>query len=191
VGKRGPKPRKKSERSHVFSTRLKPELWEALKAAARARGRPISEEVHGRLSRTFREDERVTERFGGRRNFALIRIMTGIMQLLGASEDGQDWMDDPKLFAQMRDALLSVLETLEPSGVESVHNTFEARNRGKFAAFNTMGAIAMADENPSLKASNEEWTKGMLRRDLGDAVLRHFHTDPPASKKPKGKAGER
>jgi hypothetical protein len=77
----------------------------------------------------------------------------------------------------VRDAIVIVLETLEPKGMEAVPDTFAARNRGKFAAFNTMGAIARAEENLPLSASREELLKARLKKDLGDAALRRFHND--------------
>jgi hypothetical protein len=182
MGKRGPKPLPKNEASHVFSTRVQPELWKQLQRAAKESRRPISREVHARLVKSFTDDDNIREKFGSRRNYALMRVVAGVINVLSPGDPERDWMDDPKTFSQVRDAVINIFKVLEPVGTESIEKTFDARHRGAFAALNTMGAIAMADAETSRNATREDWLKSQLRADLGDAVLRHFYTDPEGQK---------
>jgi hypothetical protein len=101
----------------VLSTRITPELRQELEAAAQAKGHSLSQEIEHRLRRSFEEDRGIIERFGNRRNYAVLRLIASYMDVLYKPGDlNASWLDDPYVFAQLEKALALTVEQLRPPG---------------------------------------------------------------------------
>lgn len=115
---KGPKPKGEyTGKSSVFSTRIRPDLRERLESATAESGRSLSQEVEYRLRRSFVEDDKISDGFGDRRTFRLMRLMAEAINL---STDGENkpgaWLENPLDFRIALSAALSVLEAVEPNG---------------------------------------------------------------------------
>src|SRR5689334_20687046 len=69
-------------KTDVMSTRIREDTKAALQAAAKARGHSLSQEIELRLRRSFDEDKGLIERFGSRRNYAILRLLGDLMDLV-------------------------------------------------------------------------------------------------------------
>ena len=118
MARRGPVPRGEySNKSRVLSTRIREDTRNSLEAAAKHSGRSLSQEIEYRLRRSFDEDKRIFELFGGRRNYAVLRLVADVMQTIyNPFRPDADWLDDPYQFDQLVTAVASVLEAVRPPG---------------------------------------------------------------------------
>ena len=117
MGKRGPAPKGEyANKSSVFSTRIRPDLRASLVAAAKKRGRSLSQEVENRLRRTFIEDEKMEVAFGSRTNFLILRIVGLAMQYANhhPASRSLEWTDDPVAFDTVVKCVGNVLGALRP-----------------------------------------------------------------------------
>ena len=81
MARRGRKPKGEYVgKTKVFSTRLRADTKSALGRAAAKSGRSLSQEVEHRLRRSFDEDRDLFERFGGRENYALLRLIGSCLE---------------------------------------------------------------------------------------------------------------
>lgn len=114
MGKRGPAPKGQYEnKTSVLSTRITSELREALEASARQSGRSLSQEIEHRLRRSFKEDRKLVDRFGGRQMYAVFQTAALVAELrLGHGNDV--WLRDPHFFDQTLKAIVAVLEQFRP-----------------------------------------------------------------------------
>jgi hypothetical protein len=119
---RGRKPRGAyKQKTKVFSTRIRADTKEALAAAAKQRGHSLSQEIEYRLRRSFDEDEKMLDKFGGRRNYAVLRLISCLMEAVyNPLSPGAFWLDDPYLFNQFVKTTINVLEELRPPGDTSL-----------------------------------------------------------------------
>ena len=115
MGKRGPAPKGEyTNKSAVFSTRLRKDTRDALTQAANQSGRSLSQEVEHRLRRSFDEDRRIDQVFGDRSLFGLMRVIAAV---IGArSTRAAKWADDPVAFDQAKHAIDLVLDAFRPPG---------------------------------------------------------------------------
>jgi hypothetical protein len=118
MGKRGPKPKGEySDKSRVLSTRIRADTRARLEAAAKATGRSLSQEIERRLRQSFDEDGTIERAFGSRRNYALMRLISSVIETLCNPDNYEaDWVDDPYLFDQSLRAVNQVLEAIRPAG---------------------------------------------------------------------------
>jgi hypothetical protein len=135
MGKRGPAPLGPySGKSVVFSTRLQPETRERLARAAKATGRPLSQEVEHRLRGSFHREDDITKAFGTETNYAVMRaISAGIETLRDREGNKGDWLRDPYLFGQALQVFHEVLERLRPGPKPQVdrNELFEVEQAGQ------------------------------------------------------------
>ncbi|MGC8536966.1 MAG: hypothetical protein ACP5QR_15810 [Rhizomicrobium sp.] len=123
MGKRGPAP-KVTPRA-VLSTRIGADTRKAIEVAAKRSGRTLSAEIEYRLRRSFDEDDSLIDRMGGRRTYALLRLVAEAIKATGqvsffqehrkiAQDD--DWLLDPYTYDQAVKAIETVLEMVRPPG---------------------------------------------------------------------------
>lgn len=86
----------------VFSTRIRPELRKQLVESAGKNNRSLSQEVEHRLRDSFLEDEKIENRFGSRKNYAIMRTMASLAEsMINIKNRNADWVEDPYLFGQV------------------------------------------------------------------------------------------
>src|SRR5216684_140146 len=99
----------------VLSTRITAELREAIEASSRAKDHSLSQEIEHRLRRSFSEDQNIMERFGNRRNYAVLRLISSYMDVIHNPTNLEaSWLDDPYVFAQLAKAIMVVFDQLRP-----------------------------------------------------------------------------
>jgi hypothetical protein len=113
-----------SGKSLVFSTRISPELRGALEKAAKSSGRSLSQEVEHRLRRSFAEDETIVDLFGSRQTYRIMRMMADAIHIcqrpgeaVGRPDVIFDWLTNTAAFHLARQAIISVLDMIEPDGL--------------------------------------------------------------------------
>lgn len=115
MGKRGPAPKGAFEnKSQVLSTRIMPDTRANLEAAAKASGRSLSQEIEHRLRRTFIEDEKMSDAFGSRRVYLMMRLAA-----LALEKDCGKWLDDENDFDRALEVLNKLFSAIRPSGSRS------------------------------------------------------------------------
>jgi len=120
MGKRGPKPDPEfGDQKTVLSTRISQETRDALEAAAKANGRPLSREIERRLRRSFEDDQKIIDTLGGPQLYAMLRMVAEAMNLAGTIRgDGNhaDWLNKPDAYDRALWATIRVLDALRPVG---------------------------------------------------------------------------
>jgi hypothetical protein len=183
MGKRGPKPSKIEK--VVLSTQIDAETRSALEAAAIKSGRKISGEVAFRLRRSFEEDEKIAERFGGPEVYAILRLVAAAM--ISAAETAywhahekpargerpfprpEIWLTDSDAYAEMVAAVVKVLEVFRPPGMVK----FEWKGMGAYFAEIYSRAAASSDGSlppPSEPMEKSERITRRIAAALGPAL---------------------
>lgn len=79
MGKRGPKSKgeygRHGGRTAVLSTRLQPDTRARLVAAAKTKGRSLSQELEHRLRWTFSEDDKAVDWYGSGQTAAVVKLI--------------------------------------------------------------------------------------------------------------------
>ena len=174
---KGPTPRGEYVgKSSVFSTRIRPDLRQKLEQGAKKSGRSLSQEIEHRLRRTFVEDEKISENFGDRRTFLLMRMMAMAIRFRGDDDQPGEWLENPDAFEIAIAAALSVLEAVRPPGPVDSGNPFLAHSVKMKAAgisFDIWNEIKKA--NPALpinRGTRADHWNAMAKADLGDIADR-------------------
>lgn len=192
MGRRGPKPKGGyGEKTNVLSTRITAPTRRALERAAKKSGLSISSEVELRLRRSFIDDGNITDAFGGRRIYAMARLIGSTMSLVGEQAFGMrrgkvgnelDWLSDPYAYDQAVAATVRILETLRPEGdtafpkrsfederINRVHADAMA-NLGSGSAAYLLKEVAEADATlplPNIKLTKTQKLVREAAADLG------------------------
>jgi len=104
------------QKTHVFSARITEDLRSTLVSAAKESGHSISQEVEHRLRRSFDEDIKIDLTFGGRRNYAVLRMISCLMELVyNPDYPEKELIDDPFAFNQFLKATVETLGRLRPA----------------------------------------------------------------------------
>lgn len=130
MGKRGPKPKGPyASKTSVLSTRIRPETRAALESVAKAKRRPLSQEIEHRLRRSFDEDTRIESIFGNAETYGLMRAIASVVNVtatnaakaIRAARHGKqvDWMSDPYVYDQAVRSIRVILELFRPPGDRS------------------------------------------------------------------------
>jgi hypothetical protein len=178
VAKRGPAPKGEfSDKSQVFSTRISAELRARLEEAASKSGSTLSREVEHRLRRSFADDDAALEKFGSRRNRAVLKMLAAAMQTVyNPDRPNADWLDDPWLFDQCVRTLISLLEAIKPSGgIEPLSNPLldlASKLQPGSRAAHILEEIQSADPSLPLNVSASEHIANSLKVDLGEVAER-------------------
>jgi hypothetical protein len=125
MARRGPIPRGEySNKSRVLSTRIRDDTRQALERAVAESKRSLSQEIEFRLRRSLADDVDVSNRFGSRRNYAMLRMISCVMDLL-SDDNASSWLDEPFKFEKAKRAIDRVLEAFRPPGDIKVPEGFE------------------------------------------------------------------
>jgi len=175
IGQRGRKPRGNyKQKSAVFSTRIRADTKAALEAAAKEQGHSLSQEAERRLRRSFDEDRGLFEKLGGRRNYAVLRLIAALMGTVSNPYYSPEtsWLDDRRLFDQLVKMVDTVFAELRPLGPDQPEDEVDlaARNveSNQKVAF---ALLAVRDAPPELPidATNPAT---FIRSDLGPVAER-------------------
>jgi hypothetical protein len=174
---KGPTPRGEYVgKSSVFSTRIRPDLRQKLEQGAKKSGRSLSQEVEHRLRRTFVQDQDISEMFGDRRTFLLMKMMAAAIQFKGGNRPPGEWLENREDFEIAIAAALLVLEAVRPRGAVNPDNPFLAfanRVRAEGIAFEIWKEIKMADPALSLtRGTRADHWNAVTKVDLGEIADR-------------------
>src|SRR3546814_727442 len=108
-----------SNKLATLSTRITEDLRRALETAKTESGRSLSQEIEARLRASFENERAISDAFGDRQTYAVMRIIGGVLDALrNPGEDRPDWLDDPYAHDAMVGAVLNVLEVFRPRSEE-------------------------------------------------------------------------
>jgi hypothetical protein len=191
MGKRGPAPSGEySDKTQVLSTRISAGLRANLATAAKSSGHTLSREIEHRLRRTFSDDAKISDAFGDRRNYALMKMISSVVEavvnrkILSAVTAKQlkklHWLDDPYAFDQAIRAIAAVLDAIRPPGeipqsLDEVLDQYGGTFQGKFNAIETLRDIQTASDQlplPSTKGTRHQHKMSALKSDIGDLADR-------------------
>lgn len=126
MGKRGPKA--SGPPMTFLSTRIQVATRDALERAAAER-KPksftLAREVETRLRRSFDEDRKLADIFGGQELYGILRLagaaLTAAGEVAFSSRTGRrrpakEWLSDPYAYEQALNALMAVMEAFRPVG---------------------------------------------------------------------------
>jgi hypothetical protein len=179
MGKRGPQPRGEyAGKSAVMSTRIRPDTRAMLVEAARSNNRSLSQEIEGRLRRTFSDDEKISEVFGSRQTFALMKLIGSIIEAIGRPDRvpghpiRTDWVRSSYLRAQVRMAINVVLDALPPpEGNHIPALAKRAELKGQTRAREIIERVRRADLRLALtKRTAGQHKDAVLKADLGEII---------------------
>ena len=171
---KGPAPRGEyAGKSSVFSTRIRPDLRQKLEQGAKQSGRSLSQEIEHRLRRSFVEDEKISDAFGDRRTYLIMKMIAmGINLPRMNIEPDVSWLDDPYYFDLSIGTALSILEAIRPKGeITSPENDIVrlvADARAEGTAQSLWGKVLRADPSLPITAGSkyQHWF-AMAKADLG------------------------
>lgn len=133
---KGPAP--KSGKTPIFAFRLKPQLREALEAAAVENQRPLSEEITARLIRSLREEKEVEAKYGNQANYRMANVLGIAISRANARYPDRDWLKDPVVFDFVKEGIVATLdasrppeESLDAVGRTTLDNYRAAREIGR------------------------------------------------------------
>lgn len=182
MGKRGPAPKGEyTGKSKVLSTRITPELREALEAAKAKSRRSLSQEIEDRLQRTFIEDQNIALAFGSRLNFTVLRIVAMAIQLgtihyRGNDDDEALWLDDPHLFDQTVKTVVRVLESFRPPMQREAAPRAGAPSPeviAELVSLSMVGTVVAANPSAPLHTVTlDEHRMGRMKSELGPLLSR-------------------
>jgi hypothetical protein len=131
---RGRPPMKESERrSHQMAIRFTKSLRKQLEQSSRHNGTTLTEEIEGRLRRSFDLDEGISKRFGRDGVYAFLRLISeGILEVERACQgnDGEPrrWLEDRFTFDQVVSMIKHLLKGLKPDGDMVIPDTYLERD---------------------------------------------------------------
>ena len=189
----GPKPRGEFEdKSAVFSTRIRADTRDWLEETRKESGRSMSQQVEHLLRRAREEDGKIEKAFGGRRNYALMRIISAVAETITTTKERAkgDWLDDPYRFDQVQQAVNAVLDAIRPAG--EIGEAPGPKLQGKIAAYEALREIQIADGSLPPKAGARKHVAGKIKADLGDVVERaQVYGRTPDETRQEAEAGSR
>jgi hypothetical protein len=161
-------------KAKVLSTRITTELREAIEASADAKGHSLSQEIEHRLRRSFDEDQNIIERFGNRRNYAVLRLISSYMDAMHNPTNLEaSWLDDPYVFAQLAKAIIVMLDQLRPPGdptppISSALALAPNTYQGDQVAAYLLQAVKDASPGTLPTKTDKFWPAALIRADLGE-----------------------
>ncbi|MBM2711677.1 hypothetical protein JQK88_10505 [Mesorhizobium caraganae] len=183
MGKRGPAPKGEYEnKSNVLSTRIRSDTRANLVSAAKASGRSLSQEIEHRLRRTFIDDARIEDAFGGRRNYLLMRMVALAAETafrFAGKNENSNWLDEPIAFDAAVKMINEVLSAIRPDGPVDSEDNWDEEGRADLArAYSDITWSDVQKADPTLpldtpiENAREALFDGMLKADLGPLVNR-------------------
>jgi hypothetical protein len=142
MARTGPAPRGEYvDKAKTLSTRITADLRAALDAAKEKSGRSLSQEIEYRLRRSFEEDTKIKDIFGGRENYAIARLIGCLLD-----SHGGDWKTDEENFDYVIASVALVLRLFGPRAtrphIVEINPADGVPDRTQMAAFITGRVIA-------------------------------------------------
>jgi hypothetical protein len=105
-------PKGKGKR-HAIGLRATADLRRKLEEGARQSGRSLSQEAEFRLESSFKDDDRITESFGGDLTFKIMRALASVVPVMNSLRGG-DWLHEPIVFDDVVSQWVLALTELRP-----------------------------------------------------------------------------
>jgi hypothetical protein len=177
MGKRGPAPKGEyAGQTAVLSTRISPELRSRLEAEVESTGKTLSREIEHRLRRTFIEDDKIEAAFGGRQNYALMKVIAMVLESWHNPADIQsDWRSDPVAYDQVCRKIMGVLKAMRPPGEGVALSELESAIADLKAVEDparAIQAIQNADDALPLAGRRRDQVLSSIKGDLGSLIER-------------------
>ena len=156
-------------KSTVMNFRIMPDTRAALVRASEESGRSLSQETEHRLRRDLFQH-------GSAQTHAVLRtIGFAIDGLVNIKNPKANWLDDPYLFQQARQAITTLLDLFKPDA--AAPNPEESSERGgrmqgNVAIRELLARIQLAEPKPRPKQTAEERALLVLKSDLRDLAER-------------------
>jgi hypothetical protein len=153
-----------------LKVRMKEPLRAALEEAARQRGVSLNSEVVRRLERSFEQEQRLEDVFGGIDVYRLMRVIAAIMDSAGSTAllykpppgfvDAREarWPADPYAYDQALQAGVHALEALRPPGdpnAPSGIGSMVASNVGNRTAQKMLDVLRLALADRPLRGDDQ------------------------------------
>ena len=178
MGKRGPAPKGEYVgQTAVLSTRLTPDLRRRLEVEVEQKpNNTISREVERRLRASFVQDDAIIDAFGSRENYALMRVISMVLELWQNPSDlTADWRQDPTAYDQVCKKVMNVLKAMRPEGEASKLSEIEqvlADASAKEHPVLVLRQVQGADTAISLTDTKQKRVLSTIKGDLGDMIDR-------------------
>lgn len=177
MGKRGPAPKGEySSQTAVLSTRITPELRARLEAEVKKSRKTLSREIEHRLRRSFIEDDKISEAFGSRQNYALMRMISMLIETIHfPAYSVKDWREDPDQYDQVIKKINGVFEALRPPGKARELTEYEktiADASYSQAPLVLISNLQSVDAAIPLSAPRRLQIASLLKGDLGEMIER-------------------
>jgi len=166
--KRGGQKKSEEEKSKSvqFSIRIPIEMKARLQASAQEHKKKLNGEIHSRLSSSLSRNSVVrSDAFGGDRTFFFLMLLAQVVtsieettQPVASSErEKGKWLDDPFIFAKVREGFEEVLDQIEPEGKQSPPEDMllPVEYVGKSNALGTLDQLRLADDTPPIDKTDE------------------------------------
>lgn len=177
MGKRGPAPNGEYVgQTAVLSTRITPDLRARLEDATQGSGKTLSREIEHRLRRTFIEDDKISEAFGSRKQYALMRMISIVLSSWHNPADlSADWTEDATSYDLAVKKIVQLLKAMRPDGPSTPLTELEqaiADGMETSGPAQVIASVQSADEALPLSGSRKRKVASMIRSDLGPMIER-------------------
>ena len=178
MGKRGPAPKGEYVgQTAVLSTRITPDLRARLEVEVSKRpNNTISREIEHRIRRSFIQDDEIINAFGSRENYALMRVISMVLELWHNPADlAADWRHDPTAYDQVCKKIAAVLKAMRPLGEAQKLSDLEQAIADVTATEHpavVLKGIQDAEQALPLTGSRKAQVRSLIKSDLGELADR-------------------
>jgi hypothetical protein len=143
-----------------FSTRITPELRDALEREAKRGGHSLSQEVERRLTGSLQAPKRDKEMWGEERNLGLAHLVNRIAQII-ESHTGESWMWNDYTFRALRAAVEELFRILEVE-IEGRNTDLPEKIQQLAESVNSQWYNSRTPEQSGQFFANAIWTNVMI-----------------------------
>ena len=145
-------------KSVQFSIRISADMKARLQASAQEHKKKLNGEIHSRLERSLSRisTDVMSDAFGGNRTFFFMMLLAQVVTSIEAvtqpvvpskRENGK-WLNDPFIFAKVREGFEEVLDQIQPKGKETPPEKMlmPSEHVGAANALGTLDGLRLADD---------------------------------------------
>jgi hypothetical protein len=156
-------------KTEVMSFRITPATKMALRKAAAAGNRSLSQETEHRLRRGLDDDEAIASFWGDAKTFAIMRLAAQVVQSLEKVRDAKvHWTLDPEAFDTAIEAIAGTLKLFRPLQPEGL--SVASPDIGVPALEILEEAQAIEVSRPLSKSSRRQRAMARFKEDLGQEL---------------------